>query len=122
MMALRMASPRYSSRSLFSSAPSLTERWVKAILYRTALPGAKPSTFLSCLLKEATVASPFIIRSRIPTPTSYNFFDQLFESRQKIVGQITEFRFQHRWNLIRNLRLGRNTMNVGTFWPIGQKV
>ncbi len=67
MIALRMASPRYSSRSLFWSELSLTERWVSAVLYNTAFPGTKPSTLRNCLRKETIEESVLKSRSNIPT-------------------------------------------------------
>ena len=47
-----MASPRYSRRSLFSAAPSRTERCVNAVLYNEIFPGKKPRIFFSCFLKD----------------------------------------------------------------------
>jgi len=67
MMALRIASPRYSSLSLFWSELSFTERWVSAVLYNTALPGTKPNTFRNCLRKETMEESVLKILSKNPT-------------------------------------------------------
>ena len=57
MMELNTASPKNSRRSLFSSAPSLTERWLNAVLYNDTSPGVKPSTLFSCFLNAFFLGS-----------------------------------------------------------------
>ena len=56
-MELKTASPRNSNRSLFSSAPSRTERWLSAVLYKAISVGEKPSIFWSWYLKDLSSLS-----------------------------------------------------------------
>ena len=58
-MELNTASPKNSSRSLFSSAPSLTLRWLNAVLYNAISPGVKPKYITQLFFKLPVMSLAF---------------------------------------------------------------
>jgi len=88
MTALRIASPRYSSLSLFWSELSFTERCVRAVLYNTALPGTKPRIFRNCFRNETIDESPLKILSNNPTLSKIGIYNVIMWKCDNVEGDV----------------------------------